>query len=115
MPRSRAAAPCDGAIGPTEVRRNGDRIATTIAVPRPKLVLSDHREPSMKVQHTPSAFVLRFDPLLGVGRAFSFPCDADGRVDLDCLAERARCNYFYARSLIGRDFTMPAVQQAAIQ
>lgn len=64
-------------------------------------------------EQTPSAFVLRFDRLFGVGPALSFPCDAAGRVDLDSLAERARCNYFYARRVIGREFAMPAVQPGA--
>ncbi len=52
---------------------------------------------------------LRFDPLTGSGRGFAFPCDAKGQVDLDGLSERARCNYFYARAFIGREFGWPAV------
>jgi hypothetical protein len=73
-------------------------------------------EPSMNDrENTPTAFMLRFDPLFGVGPALSFPCDAAGRVDLDRLAERARCNYFYARTVIGRRFQMPAVQPAALE
>jgi hypothetical protein len=59
--------------------------------------------------------MLRFDPLFGVGPAFSFPCDAAGRVDLDGLPERARSNYFYARTVIGRKFGMPAVQPGAFE
>jgi hypothetical protein len=66
-------------------------------------------------EKTPHAFMLRFDPLFGVGPALSFPCDAAGRVDLDSLAERARCNYFYARTVIGRQFGMPAVQPCALE
>lgn len=54
-------------------------------------------------------FELRFRSLFDEGRGLSFPCDAQGRVDLDRLSERARRNYFYARALIGRDFAMPAV------
>ena len=64
---------------------------------------------------TPPAFMLRFDPLFGVGPALSFPCDAAGRVDLDSLAERARANYFYARAVIGRQFRMPDVQRGALE
>ena len=71
--------------------------------------------PSMKDRDESSpTFVLRFDPLLGVGRALSFPCDAAGRVDLDDLAERARCNYFYARAVVGRQFGMPVVRPEAL-
>jgi hypothetical protein len=56
-----------------------------------------------------TAFELRFQSLFSEGRALAFPCDAAGRVDLDTLSERARCNYFYARSVVGRDFALPAV------
>ena len=66
-------------------------------------------------EETPHAFELRFSRLFGIGPALSFPCDADGRVDLDSLGERARCNYFYARTVIGREFAMPAVQPGALQ
>jgi hypothetical protein len=31
-------------------------------------------------------------------------------VDIDALGERARLNYFYARTVIGREFSIPAVQ-----
>jgi hypothetical protein len=57
-----------------------------------------------------AGFELRFQSLFVEGRGFSFPCDAAGRVNLDSLGEQARNNYFYARSLIGRDFTLPAVR-----
>jgi hypothetical protein len=52
---------------------------------------------------------LRFVSLFDSGRGWGFPCDADGHVDLDSLSERGRTNYFYARTLIGRDVAMPAV------
>lgn len=47
----------------------------------------------------------RFDE----GRGLAFPCDACGQVDLDALSPRARSNYWYARALIGREVTWPAV------
>ncbi len=73
-------------------------------------------EPSMKDhEKTPSAFELRLSRLLGIGPALSFPCDAAGRVDLDNLGERARCNYLYARAVIGREYAMPAVQPGALE
>ena len=53
---------------------------------------------------------LRFQSLFDEGRALAFPCDAQGRVDLDTLSERARCNYLYARGLVGRDFAFPCIQ-----
>jgi hypothetical protein len=54
-------------------------------------------------------YELRFPSLFDEGRGFAFPCDAAGRVDLDALSERARRNYFFARTLIGRDYATPAV------
>ena len=62
-----------------------------------------------------TGFELRFYPLSGRGHSFSFPCDVRGEVDLDRLGEHARCNYFYARTVIGREFGWPAVQPAPLQ
>jgi hypothetical protein len=36
--------------------------------------------------------------------------DAAGHVDMDALTERARHNYLYARTVVGREFATPAVQ-----
>jgi hypothetical protein len=59
----------------------------------------------------PSAqYELRFCSLFDAGRGLSFPCDAAGHVDIDSLSHRARLNYFYARTVIGREYFMPAVQ-----
>jgi len=69
----------------------------------------------MNQGQTPPAFGPQSAALFGVGPALSFPCDDAGRVDLDSLGERARCNYFYARTVIGREFAMPAVQPEARQ
>jgi hypothetical protein len=66
----------------------------------------------MNAMPNPS-FELRFRSLFQEGRALAFPCDEDGRVELDSLTDRARDNYFYARSLIGREFAMPAVLHGA--
>lgn len=54
-------------------------------------------------------FEVRFQSLFDAGRALSFPCDAQGHVDLDGLSERARHNYFYARAVVGREFAPAAV------
>jgi hypothetical protein len=56
---------------------------------------------------------LRFQSLFHEGRGWAFPCDARGQVDLDALSETARNNYFYARTLVGRDVAAPAVQLAS--
>ena len=37
--------------------------------------------------------------------------DAQGHVDLDSLSERARCNYWFARTVIGREVDVPRVRQ----
>jgi len=56
-----------------------------------------------------SHYEVRYESLFNAGRAFSFPCDAQGHVELDALSDRARTNYFYARTVIGREFAAPAV------
>jgi hypothetical protein len=55
-------------------------------------------------------YELRFQSLFQEGRAFSFPCDERGCVDIDALSQKARLNYFYARTVVGREFALPAVQ-----
>jgi len=55
-------------------------------------------------------FELRFSSLFHEGRAYAFPCDADGHVDIDALSDKARSNYFYARTVIGREVSVPAVR-----
>lgn len=57
-----------------------------------------------------AGFVLRFESLFDGGRAMAFECDAGGHVNLDRLTERAKINYLYARTVIGRDFAMPRVE-----
>jgi hypothetical protein len=66
----------------------------------------------MNAQHTDGTarYELRFRSLFQEGRAVTFPCDAQGHVDMDSLSERLRHNYLYARAVIGREFAFPAVQ-----
>jgi hypothetical protein len=52
-------------------------------------------------------YELRFAGLFNSGRGYAFPCDANGEVDIDNLGDRARSNYFYARTVIGREFFAP--------
>ena len=59
--------------------------------------------------HESAHYELRFQSLFDEGRGYAFPCDAAGHVDLDSLGDKARHNYFYARTVIGREFSMPAV------
>lgn len=58
-------------------------------------------------------YELRFRSLFDEGRGFAFPCDAAGHVNMDTLSDRARQNYLYARTVIGRELSMPAVQRSA--
>ena len=58
---------------------------------------------------TADSFELRFRSLFDSGRALAFECDAQGRIDLDRLSEKARERYLYARALVGRDFATPVV------
>ncbi len=43
------------------------------------------------------------------GQALSFPCNAQGCVDMDALSERRRCDYLFARATIGQDYGWPHV------
>jgi hypothetical protein len=52
---------------------------------------------------------LRYESLHQSGHAFSFPCNANGEVDLNALGERLRGSYFFVRALVGREFTYPCV------
>jgi hypothetical protein len=65
--------------------------------------------PGPAIASQPTTFELRFQSLVDAGRAYAFPCDAAGRVDLDSLSDRARHNYLYARTVVGREFSHPAV------
>jgi hypothetical protein len=56
-----------------------------------------------------TGYEIRFRSLFHEGRALSFPCDAQGHVQIDRLSDRARTNYFYARAVVGREFATPAV------
>jgi len=55
-------------------------------------------------------FQLCFRSLFQSGRGFAFPCDPQGRVDMDHLSDRARNNYLFARAMVGRDLAAPAVE-----
>lgn len=57
----------------------------------------------------PTCFELRFESLFNPGRGLVFPCDANGLVELDSLSERLRQNYFYARTVVGREYATPSV------
>jgi hypothetical protein len=68
--------------------------------------IADRMNPSV-------SFELRFQSLFNDGRALAFPCDDVGEVDIDRLSDRARNNYLFARTLIGREFAMPKLRAVA--
>ena len=54
-------------------------------------------------------YELRFTGLFNQGHGFAFPCDSGGRVDIDELSACGRNNYFYACTVIGREFALPVI------
>jgi len=66
-------------------------------------------ERRMKLVTCEAHYELRFAGLLHQARKCAFPCDADGHVDIDKLSLCDRANYFYARTVIGREFLAPVV------
>lgn len=67
-----------------------------------------------QTQQQPSdRYELRFHSLYKPGRGYTFPCDAGGRVDMDTLSDGERNSYLYARAIIGRELSFPAVQRSA--
>lgn len=57
-------------------------------------------------------FELRFFDLFRTGHGYAFPCDTEGHVEIDSLGEQARLNYFYARAMVGREFSAPVTRLA---
>lgn len=58
-------------------------------------------------------FEVHFRSLFRRGFELIFPCDREGRVDLDSLSERAKANYLFARAMVGREYSCPAVLRQA--
>ena len=57
-----------------------------------------------------TSYTLRFQHLHDQGRAYCFPCDEKGVVELNKLSERARANYFFAHRSVGRDVAVPTIE-----
>jgi len=60
-----------------------------------------------------AGFELRFQSLFKAGHVISIPCDAAGQVNIDALSEHERVRYFYARTVIGREFSLPLKQRCS--
>ncbi|BEP51751.1 MULTISPECIES: hypothetical protein [Variovorax] len=68
------------------------------------------KETKMDTPHASCGYELRFQPLFANQRAFAFPCDAIGHVDMDSLSERMLNNYLYARAVMGLELSWPEVR-----
>jgi hypothetical protein len=71
----------------------------------------DIKHPSPQYYPDRRHYELRFQSLFDTGRAYAFECDSAGRVNLDELSARAKLNYLYARTAIGREFSLPEVRR----
>jgi len=69
-----------------------------------------NKEEGHMSQSIANGYRLCFRSLFDAGRGYAFPCDDEGHVDLDTLSEQARNNYFYARAMVGRELSQPAVE-----
>ena len=56
-----------------------------------------------------SGYEIRYQPLSKYGEPLSFPCDAEGHVQMDAMSDRVRNTYLYARAVVGREYAAPAV------
>jgi hypothetical protein len=73
-----------------------------------------HGDATMNNDLAAQEFQLRFQSLFDSGRGFAFPCDPAGHVNIDSLSERARNNYFFARAMVGRELSVPAVEAVTL-
>lgn len=55
-------------------------------------------------------YELHFESLDGTARGFALPCDARGQVDMDNLESTVLHHYLFARAVIGKMFSLPAVR-----
>jgi hypothetical protein len=55
-------------------------------------------------------YELRFAGLFDRGRGYAFPCDPQGRVDMNTMTERTRTNYLFARAMVGNELCSPIVR-----
>jgi hypothetical protein len=54
-------------------------------------------------------FELRFRSLFRPGTGYAFPCDVSGNVDLDALSDNGRNHYYFARTVVGCEFSTPTI------
>ena len=68
----------------------------------------------MRTDHRQAAVThyLLFSGLFPAVHSLVFPCDQQGHVDMDEMSDRARENYLFARTVVGRDYDVPVVVAA---
>jgi hypothetical protein len=59
-------------------------------------------------------YEVRYVSLFDSGRAYAFPCDATGCVDLENLSQRARDSYLSVQRRVGREFATPEVMRTTL-
>ncbi len=58
----------------------------------------------------PGRYTLFFRSILLAGRGYAFPCNAEGRVELQAMSVRLRQNYLYAKARVGLELLSPVVE-----
>ena len=66
---------------------------------------------ALAVQAT--GYELRFVSLFHPGRAFAFPCDAQGRMALEAMSMLARASYLRVLARVGCELAAPIVVPAS--
>ncbi|SCK32370.1 hypothetical protein VAR608DRAFT_2819 [Variovorax sp. HW608] len=56
-------------------------------------------------------YQLRYQSLKRQEKVLAFPCDAQGRVEMNSLSDLARNDYLYARAVVDFEFARPTVVQ----
>ena len=66
-------------------------------------------------QSSPAArYQLRYQSLKRQEKVLAFPCDAQGRVEMNNLSDMARNDYLYARAVVDFEFARPTVVQGDV-
>jgi len=59
-------------------------------------------------------FELQFKAVDKSERDLTFPCDENGRVELDGLTERGRLEYLFARAMVRRHYTVEVCRRYSL-
>ena len=107
-------APTDGAFA-DDIRVETLPFASTVTRAEVVAELTMVREANPMhrfiTEHSSISFELRFLSLFPESRVLAFPCDPQGRVDLNAVSDRTKNDYLFARAMVGREYATPIVQQ----